>query len=84
MNKIRKLPTGTVAQLLRASVQQAEVMGWNRIEFLIFSLFRHVLSSLLHWRRLGRSNFVRGLHYLVMLIRRLHKNTIEVTIHIYI
>ena len=40
----------------------------------IFYLFRCVLSSLLPLQNVGRSNFDRGLHNLVMLIKKRHGN----------
>ena len=39
-----------------------------------FHLFRYVLSSLLPLRSVGRSNFDKGLHNLITLIQKRHKN----------
>ena len=52
-----KLPTGTVAQLVRASAQQAEIVGSNPGKCQIFYLFHQVLSSVLPWQSVGRFNF---------------------------
>ena len=45
----------------------------NHRECQIFYLFRSVLSSLLPLRSVGRSNFDKGLHNLIMLIQKRHK-----------
>ena len=45
-------------------------LGSNPSEYQIFHLFRSVLSSLLHLRSVGRSNFDKGLHNLITLIQK--------------
>ena len=45
-------------------------LGSNLSECQIFHVFRCVLSSLLHLRCVGRSNFDKGLHNLIMLIKK--------------
>ena len=82
--KIRKLPNVTVAQMVRAFARQADVLGSNPSECHILNFFRHVLSSMLSWRIVGRSNIVCGLHNLIMLIRKRNKNKSKVTLYIYI
>ena len=52
-----ELSTGTVAQLVKASSQQAEALGTNPGECQVFCLFRHGLSSILTWRSVRWSNF---------------------------
>ena len=70
--KIRVLPTGTRSLVGRASARQAEDLGSNHSECLIFQLFRCVLSSLLPLRCVGRSNFDKGLYNLITLIKKRH------------
>ena len=43
-------------------------LGSNPSECQVLSLFRCVLSSLLPLRSVGRSNFDKGLHNLIMFI----------------
>ena len=78
--KIRELPTGTVGQLVRASAQQAEVLGLNPSKCQIGRLFRHVLSSVIPWRSIGRSNFNSGLHNLMMLNQKRQKYNYHIKI----
>ena len=54
----------------RASARQAEDLGSNLRECLIICLFPSVVSSLLHLRSVGRSNFDKGLHILITLIQK--------------
>ena len=56
----------------------------NPSECQIFHLFRCVLSSLQPLRSVGRSNFDKGLHNLITLIKKRHKLMIKVAIYIYI
>ena len=51
-----------VAQLVRVYARQAEVLDSNPSDGQIFYFFRHVLSSVLPCRSVGRCNFDRGLH----------------------
>ena len=70
----------------RASARQAEDQGSNPSECHIFYLFRCVLSSLLPLRIVGRSNFYKGLHNLITLIKKRHNNNnykYDVAIFIY-
>ena len=48
-------------------------MGSNPSEYLIFDMFRCVLSSVLLWRSVGRSNFDKGLYILITLIKKRHR-----------
>ena len=57
-----------------ASARQAEDLGSNRRVCQIFDLFRCVLSSLLHLRGVGWSNFDKGLRNLTTYI----KNTTQI------
>ena len=57
----------------RASARQVEDLGSNPSESQIFHLFRCVLSSLLPLRSVGRSNFDKGLHNLITLIKKRHQ-----------
>ena len=59
---VMKLPTCTVAQLIRASEQQLEDLGSNPNECQIYNLFCHVLFSVLPSRSVEMPNFDRGLH----------------------
>ena len=69
--KIRDLPADTVAQ--SAKRRRDKPNAWVRIlASVIFYLFRCVLSTLLTWQSIGRSNFDRGLHNLVMLTQKQH------------
>ena len=48
-------------------------------------MFHYVLSSLLPWQSVGRSNFDKGLHSLITLIEKRHKIIIKVELlYIYI
>ena len=66
----------------KASARQAEDLGSNPSECQIFHLFRCVLSSLLPLRRVGRAIFDKGLHNLITLIQKRHKNN-DIAIYIY-
>ena len=69
----------------KASARQTEDLGSNPSECQIFHLFRCVLSSLLPLRSVGRSNFDKGLHNLITLIKKRHNDINEVAIlYIYI
>ena len=59
-------------------------MGSNPSECQIFHLFRCVLSSLLVLRSVGRSNFDKGLHNLIMLIQKTTSNNDIAIPYIYI
>ena len=48
-------------------------LGSNPSECQILNLFRSVPSSLLHLRSVGRSNFDKGLHNLIKLIKKRNK-----------
>ena len=61
----------------KASARQAEDLCLNPSECQIFHLFRCVLSYLLPLRSVGRSNFDKGLHNLITLIQKRHKNNDE-------
>ena len=58
-------------------------LGSNPSECQIFNLFSCVLSSLLPLRSVGRSNFDKGLHNLIMLIQKRHKIFIKVKLLYY-
>ena len=53
-----------------ASERKAEELCSNPSECQIFHLFRCVLSSLLPLRSVVRSNFDKGLHHLITLIKK--------------
>ena len=81
---------GVMLLLLTIYIYIAEDLGSNPSECHIFHLFRCVLSSLLPLRSVGRSNFDKGLHNLITLIKKRHKIIIEmkllyyIYIHIYV
>ena len=58
-------------------------MGSNPSECQIFYLFRCVLSSLLPFRSVGRSNFDNGFHNLITLIEKRHRIIIKVKLLYY-
>ena len=70
-----EFPTGSVAQLLRAS---AEVLGSNPTECQIFSLFRRFLSSMLPRRSVGRRNFDRSLHATSDMVESHNEETMDI------
>ena len=71
--KIVVLPTGIRSLVVKASARQAEDLGSYPSECQIFSLLRFVLSSLLPLRNIGRSNFDKGLHNFITLIKKRHQ-----------
>ena len=58
----------------KALARQAEDLGSNPSKCQIFHLFSCTLSSMLPLRSVGRSNFDKGLHSLITLIQKRHKN----------
>ena len=65
------------------SAQQAEDLGSNPSERMIFNLFRCDHSSLLPWRSVLRSNFDRGLHNLIVLTKKRSMNLKVKLLYIY-
>ena len=68
----------------RASARQAEDLGSNPSECHIFYLLCCVLSSRLPLRSVGRSNFEKGLHNLITLIKKRRKLIIKMKLLYYI
>ena len=63
----------------KASAPQAEDLGSNPSECQIFHLFCYVIFSLLRLRSVGRSNFDKGLHNLITLIKKTtYNNDIDI------
>ena len=65
-------------------MRQADDLGLNTSDCKIFTLFQCILFSLLPLQSVGRSYLEKGLHYLVMLIkkRRKEKNTMYMYVRI--
>ena len=73
MINIRVLPTGARSLVGKASARQAEDRVQIQVSVRFFYLFRCVLYSLLPLRNVGRSNFDKGLHNLITLIKKRHQ-----------